>query len=173
MCYVLFEVCFSSLMVFRLVRSMFMLSKHQKWQNMHVDLSQGILASASGSRYHYFCVRGYFCFDYSNFIWRDFLLLVIPCTIFLYLCIVKALKIQVIKGKVEEIELPEKADILISEPMGEFDLWIICPANFSFHSLMDDKCEEVICVYLCRNFAFIIQVNRTHVVGHTKTHVRT
>lgn len=29
---------------------------------------------------------------------------------------------QVIKGKVEDIELPEKADILISEPMGEFDL---------------------------------------------------
>lgn len=27
--------------------------------------------------------------------------------------------LQVIHGKVEEIELPEKADILISEPMGE------------------------------------------------------
>lgn len=26
---------------------------------------------------------------------------------------------QVIHGKVEEVELPEKADILISEPMGE------------------------------------------------------
>lgn len=52
----------------------------------------------------------------------DFLLLVIPCTIFLYFCIIKTLKMQVIKGKVEEIELPEKADILISEPMGEFDL---------------------------------------------------
>ncbi|RRT42735.1 hypothetical protein BHE74_00056591 [Ensete ventricosum] len=25
---------------------------------------------------------------------------------------------QVIKGKIEEVELPEKADILISEPMG-------------------------------------------------------
>lgn len=52
----------------------------------------------------------------------DFLLLVIPSTIFLYFCIIKTLKMQVIKGKVEEIELPEKADILISEPMGEFDL---------------------------------------------------
>lgn len=28
--------------------------------------------------------------------------------------------IQVVKGKVEEIDLPEKADILISEPMGKF-----------------------------------------------------
>jgi len=27
--------------------------------------------------------------------------------------------LQVIHGKVEEVELPEKADILISEPMGE------------------------------------------------------
>ena len=27
-------------------------------------------------------------------------------------------KPQVVKGKVEEVELPEKADILISEPMG-------------------------------------------------------
>jgi histone-arginine methyltransferase CARM1 len=27
-------------------------------------------------------------------------------------------RITVIKGKVEEVELPEKADILISEPMG-------------------------------------------------------
>lgn len=27
---------------------------------------------------------------------------------------------QVIKGKVEEVELPEKADILISEPMGKY-----------------------------------------------------
>lgn len=26
---------------------------------------------------------------------------------------------QVIKGKVEDVELPEKADILISEPMGK------------------------------------------------------
>lgn len=30
----------------------------------------------------------------------------------------KWLYLQVIKGKVEEVELPEKADILISEPMG-------------------------------------------------------
>lgn len=28
-------------------------------------------------------------------------------------------KLQVVKGKVEEVELPEKADILISEPMGK------------------------------------------------------
>lgn len=31
--------------------------------------------------------------------------------------------LQVIKGKVEEVELPEKADILISEPMGNFGLY--------------------------------------------------
>lgn len=30
------------------------------------------------------------------------------------------MKLQVIKGKVEEVELPEKADILISEPMGTY-----------------------------------------------------
>lgn len=47
---------------------------------------------------------------------------ILPRTIFLYFCIIKTLIMQVIKGKVEEIELPEKADILISEPMGEFDL---------------------------------------------------
>lgn len=28
-------------------------------------------------------------------------------------------ELQVVKGKVEEVELPEKADILISEPMGK------------------------------------------------------
>ncbi|RZS27632.1 hypothetical protein BHM03_00061142 [Ensete ventricosum] len=30
-------------------------------------------------------------------------------------------RITVIKGKIEEVELPEKADILISEPMGYWD----------------------------------------------------
>jgi len=34
----------------------------------------------------------------------------------------------VIKGKVEEIELPEKADILISEPMGKFIIYFL-PTN--------------------------------------------
>jgi len=34
----------------------------------------------------------------------------------------------VIKGKVEEVELPEKADILISEPMGKFIFYFL-PTN--------------------------------------------
>jgi len=34
----------------------------------------------------------------------------------------------VIKGKVEDVELPEKADILISEPMGKLIFYFL-PAN--------------------------------------------
>lgn len=36
-------------------------------------------------------------------------------------------KLQVVKGKIEEVELPEKADILISEPMGK--LLVLCFTN--------------------------------------------
>lgn len=38
-------------------------------------------------------------------------------------------KLQVIKGKVEEVALPEKADVLISEPMGKvffFFFFMLC-----------------------------------------------
>lgn len=38
---------------------------------------------------------------------------------FILLLGVYVIKKQVVKGKVEEVELPEKADILISEPMGK------------------------------------------------------
>lgn len=34
-------------------------------------------------------------------------------------------KMKVIKGKVEDVELPEKADILISEPMGKIRITVI------------------------------------------------
>jgi histone-arginine methyltransferase CARM1 len=39
-------------------------------------------------------------------------------------------RITVIHGKVEEVELPEKADILISEPMGE---------SFSYHQMSANR----------------------------------
>jgi hypothetical protein len=39
-------------------------------------------------------------------------------------------RLQVIHGKVEEVELPEKADILISEPMGE---------SFSYHQMSANR----------------------------------
>ena len=38
--------------------------------------------------------------------------------------------LQVIHGKVEEVELPEKADILISEPMGESLAMMSRPQGF-------------------------------------------
>ncbi|MBA0858167.1 hypothetical protein Goshw_022393 [Gossypium schwendimanii] len=47
-------------------------------------------------------------------------------------------RITVIKGKVEEVELPEKADILISEPMG----MLVCEAllfSFSDKKMMSEN----------------------------------
>ncbi len=38
--------------------------------------------------------------------------------------------LQVIHGKVEEVKLPEKVDILISEPMGE---------SFSYHQMSANR----------------------------------
>jgi len=65
----------------------------------------------------------------------------------------------VIKGKVEDVELPEKADILISEPMGKFMFYFL-PANLKimmiFNVYFIYNCQicsgDLSCSMACWNF---------------------
>lgn len=44
--------------------------------------------------------------------------------------------LQVVKGKVEDVELPEKADILISEPMGKLRFYKHLRQCYIFYSIL-------------------------------------
>ncbi|KAI7726465.1 hypothetical protein M8C21_018355, partial [Ambrosia artemisiifolia] len=58
-------------------------------------------------------------------------------------------RITVIKGKVEDVELPEKADILISEPMGN----LIHMAPFSDESLFIEIANMIISITICKKWS--------------------
>lgn len=54
--------------------------------------------------------------------------------------------IKVVKGKVEEIELPEKVDVIVSEPIG---FLLVRTIDFSFFRLYYFRC----CLWTCFCFA--------------------